>query len=181
MSKVLTTCPFCGCGCGVFLVTEGDRVLGVAPQRRHPVSRGTLCVKGWNGHQIIHHPDRLRKPLIKKNGKFQEASWEAALTTVAKALASFAPEQIGVVGSTKCTNEELYLLMRLARGLLRTDNIDTSARFHQAPTLHALTAQLGLAASTSSLTEIAKAAVLVGVGSNAKEQNANAGSYVSWA
>lgn len=181
MSKVLTTCPFCGCGCGVLLVTEGDRVLGVAPQRRHPVSRGTLCVKGWNGHQIIHHPDRLRKPLIKKNGKFREASWEAALTTVAKALASFAPEQIGVVGSTKCTNEELYLLMRLARGLLRTDNIDTSARFHQAPTLHTLTAQLGLAASTASLTDIEKADVLLVVGSNAKDQNAKAGSYLIWA
>jgi predicted molibdopterin-dependent oxidoreductase YjgC len=137
-------------------------------------------VKGWNGHQIIHHPDRLRKPLIKKNGKFQEASWDSALSVVAKALGSYEPDRVGVVGSTKCTNEETYLLMKLARGVVGTDNIDTSARFHQAPTLHVLSTQLGVAASTASLTDIEKADVVVVVGSNAKEQNAKAGSYLIW-
>ncbi|MCR4437540.1 MAG: molybdopterin-dependent oxidoreductase [bacterium] len=181
MSKVLTTCPFCGCGCGVLLAVEGERVLGVAPQRRHPVSRGTLCVKGWNGHQIIHHPGRLRRPLIKKNGKFQEASWEAAIALVAKTLKSFDPTGIGVVGSTKCTNEDSYLLMKLARGVLGTDNVDTGARFYQAPTLHALSAQLGFAAATASLTDIEEADVLLVVGANPKEQSAKAGSYVLWA
>ncbi len=181
MSKVLTTCPFCSCGCGVFLVVENERVVGVAPQRKHPVSRGTLCVKGWNGHQIVHHPERLRKPLIKKNGKFHETSWETALGAVAKALSRYEPEQVGVVGSTKCTNEESYLLMKLARGVLGTDNLDTSARFYQAPTLHAMSLQLGWAAATASLTDIEQADVLLVVGSNAKEQTAKAGSYLIWA
>ncbi|MBC7187078.1 MAG: molybdopterin-dependent oxidoreductase [Calditrichaeota bacterium] len=181
MSKVLTTCPFCGCGCGVFLAVEGERVLGVAPQRRHPVSRGTLCVKGWNGHQIIHHPGRLRRPLIKKNGKFQEASWDTALSLVAKSLKSFEPAHLGVVGSPKCTNEDAYLLMKLTRGVLGTDNLDTAARFYQAPSLHALSAQLGLAAATASLTDIEQADVVLVVGANPKEQSAKAGSYVLWA
>ncbi|MDZ7413899.1 MAG: molybdopterin-dependent oxidoreductase [candidate division KSB1 bacterium] len=181
MSKVLTTCPSCGCGCGVFLVVENERVVGVAPQRKHPVSRGTLCVKGWNGHQIIHHPERLRKPLVKKNGTFHEVSWESALGEVAKGLRRHEPSHIGVVGSTKFTNEDAYLLMKLARGVLGTDNLDTSARFYQAPTLHAMSAQLGVAAATASLTDIEQADVLLVVGSNAKEQTAKAGSYLIWA
>ena len=73
MSKVLTTCPFCGCGCGVFLEVENERVHAVAPQRSHPTSRGTLCVKGWNGHQFIHSTERLTKPMVKKNGQLKEA------------------------------------------------------------------------------------------------------------
>lgn len=180
--KVLTTCPFCGCGCGVFLEVENERVLGVAPERIHPSSRGTLCPKGWNGFQMIHHSSRLTTPLIKKEGNFQKASWDEAVNLVVERLAAarahYGPDSIGIVGSPKITNEANYLLARLARGILQTNNLDTSARFYQAPTMHALLPIFGEGAATAAITDFATADVIVLIGSNAKNQNAKVGSYI---
>ncbi|MCD6299741.1 MAG: hypothetical protein J7L78_01010, partial [Dehalococcoidales bacterium] len=63
---VPTTCPYCGAGCGMLLIVKDGSVVGVQPWSRHPISRGELCIKGWNAHQFIHHPSRLQKPLIKE-------------------------------------------------------------------------------------------------------------------
>ena len=185
MSKVLTTCPFCGCGCGMLLEVENDRVLAAAPQRNHPVSRGSLCIKGWNGHQVIHNTERLTKPLVKQNGKFKEVSWNVAIDTVAdnlsKTLKKHGSDAIGVVGSTKNTNEDGYVLGKFTRVVLGTNNIDTTARFFHAPTVHALTSQFNCAAGTASITDIEKADVILLVGSNAKDMSAKVGSYIMWA
>ncbi len=185
MSKVLTTCPFCGCGCGVFLEVENERVLAVAPQRSHPTSRGTLCAKGWNGHQFIHSTERLTKPLVKQNGQFKEVSWSEAIGAAAdgfkKVLKSSGPEALGVVGSIKTSNEDSFVLAKFAREVLGTNNVDSSARFYHAPSVNALASQIGFAASTASLTDIENADVLLVVGSNAKDECAKAGSYVIWA
>ena len=182
MSKVLTTCPFCGCGCGALLEVENDRVLGVSPEKAHPMSRGTLCVKGWNGWQIIHNPNRLKSPMIKEGGKFKETSWSKALSVVADALNDVKKKHgtnaIGVVGSLKCTNEDHYVLGKFARDVLGTNNIDTSVRYYQAPTMNALVPVLGYGAATHSITDIENADVILVVGANAKAQNAKVGSYL---
>jgi predicted molibdopterin-dependent oxidoreductase YjgC len=79
MKKVLTTCGYCGCGCNFYLNVENDEVVGVTPKNDHPVSRGKLCVKGWQGYSFVHHRDRLKQPLIKgEDGNFHEDTWEAA-------------------------------------------------------------------------------------------------------
>ncbi len=132
MEKVSTICPYCGCGCGLYLHVEKDSITGVSPSRNHPVNKGSLCVKGWNSFEFIQHPDRLKYPLIKKEGVFQKASWEEALDIIAGRLNElrdkFGPDSIGLLSSAKCTNEENFLLMKFGRAVLGTNNIDHCAR-----------------------------------------------------
>jgi len=75
MPKVLTTCIYCGCGCGLYLETDKKRVTGSSPSYNHPVSAGALCVKGWNCYEFVNNPDRLETPLLKKNGTFKKSQY----------------------------------------------------------------------------------------------------------
>jgi len=157
------------------------RVIAASPQRAHPVSRGTLCAKGWNGHQIVHHEKRLTQPLIRENGRLKPASWKKAIAFVAEGLsvikAKHGASAIGVVGSTKCTNEESYLLSKFARSVLGTNNLDTSARYYQAPTMHGLVPSLGHGATASILDLESTDAILI-FGANAKQQTTRVGSFI---
>jgi len=130
--NVLTTCVYCGAGCGLYLEVLDGRVVGTLPAKGHPVSEGKLCIKGWNAHAFIHHPDRLTKPLIRRDGRFIEASWDEALDLVAERLAAIrekdGPEAIAALSSAKATNEENYLLQKFTRAVLGTNNIDHCAR-----------------------------------------------------
>jgi predicted molibdopterin-dependent oxidoreductase YjgC len=130
--NVLTTCPYCGTGCALHLqVLDGDLV-GVLPAKNHVISQGGLCIKGWNAHAFVNHKDRLRTPLIRKDGVFVEASWDEALTLVAEKLsavkAESGPDSVAVLTSAKCTNEENYLLSKFTRAVIGTNNIDHCAR-----------------------------------------------------
>ena len=130
--NIQTICPFCGCGCAINLEVVEGKVIGVLPVVDHPVSQGSLCIKGWNAHSFVHHEDRLKLPLIRENGEFREASWEEALKLVAKNLEGimkkFGSDAIGVLASAKCTNEENYLLQKFTRSVIGTNNIDHCAR-----------------------------------------------------
>jgi predicted molibdopterin-dependent oxidoreductase YjgC len=132
--NVLTTCIYCGTGCGLYLEVLDGKVVGTQPVKGHPVSEGKLCVKGWNAHAFVHHPERLTAPLIRdeKGGEFREATWDEALDLVACRLngiaAEHGPDAIGFLASAKCTNEENYLLQKLARGVIGTNNVDHCAR-----------------------------------------------------
>jgi len=130
--NVPTTCPFCGVGCGIHLQVLDGVAIGTLPVKSHPVSEGHLCVKGWNAHAFLHDPDRLSVPLVRRNGGLREADWGEALDRVVHGLgrirAEAGPDAIGVLSSAKCTNEENYLLQKLTRGALGTNNIDHCAR-----------------------------------------------------
>ena len=130
--NVLTTCPYCGTGCALHLQVLDDKLVGVLPAKNHVVSEGGLCIKGWNAHDFVDHPDRLTKPLIRKNGKLEEATWDEALTLIAQKLgetkAQSGPDSIAILASAKCTNEENYLLQKFARAVIGTNNIDHCAR-----------------------------------------------------
>ena len=89
MKYVPTTCPYCGCGCGFNLVVQDKKVVGVAPWHRSPVNEGKLCPKGNYAHEFINSPDRLTKPLIKKDGKFVEASWDEAYKLIVSKFKSY--------------------------------------------------------------------------------------------
>ena len=78
MTQRLTTCTFCGTGCGLYLETKGNKVTGAYPSMSHPTSQGKLCVRGWNVYEVASSPDRLKSPLIKKNGRFEEVTWAEA-------------------------------------------------------------------------------------------------------
>lgn len=180
--NVSTVCPFCGCGCGLILEVEQNRVCAAFPQRSHPVSRGTLCIKGWNSHEFIHHPQRLTHPLIKKNGVFKQASWSQAITFAAQGLQRvqerYGADAVGVVGSVKCTNEEQILLARFSRSVLQTANLDTAMRLHAGPTVRGLLPHWGYGAAGAALTDVEKAAAILIVGANPKTQAANLGSFI---
>lgn len=132
MQNIMTICNYCGCGCGVYLTVEKDRVVGSSPSKNHPISRGNLCSKGWHLHQFIHSRNRLTEPLLRKDGKLTPVSWEEALNFTARGLLKAkersGPDSIGVLASAKCTNEENYLLQKVTRAGLGTNNIDHCAR-----------------------------------------------------
>ena len=130
--SVLTTCGYCGCGCGLYLeVLDGDLV-GTMPCKTDPVSRGGLCIKGWNVHEFVTSDERLSNPLIKKGGQFGNATWDEALQVTADTLKKIrdasGPDSIAFLCSAKCTNEENYLLQKLARAVIGTHNVDHCAR-----------------------------------------------------
>ena len=132
MSTTLVVCPFCGCGCNFYLQVEDGRAVGVTPSRGHPVSRGSLCIKGWNAYEFVNHPARIRAPLIREHGIARETTWEEALDAVARKLCDIRERNgsgsLGFFSSAKVTNEENYLFMKMARGAFRTNNIDHCAR-----------------------------------------------------
>jgi len=129
---VLTTCGYCGCGCGLYLEVLDGELVGTLPCKTDSVSQGGLCIKGWNLHEFVRSSDRLTKPLIKKGGAFQEVTWEEALGEVASRLKRIkeenGPNSIAFLTSAKCTNEENYLLQKLARAAVGTNHVDHCAR-----------------------------------------------------
>ena len=129
---VLTTCTYCGCGCGLLLEVLDGEVVGTLPQKDHPVSQGKLCIKGWNVHEFIQDQGRLKTPLVRKDGSFKEASWEEAFDLVASRLLKIknesGPDSIAGLTSAKCTNEENYLFQKWMRAVVGTNNVDHCAR-----------------------------------------------------
>ena len=132
LTKVPTICSYCGVGCTLILNVKDNRVLKVTSDRDKGVNKGWTCVKGRFGFDYVHSPDRLADPLIKKDGEFRKASWEEALDAVAEGLKKVkkkhGPDAIAVLTSAKCTNEENYLLQKLARAAIGTNNVDHCAR-----------------------------------------------------
>jgi len=134
--NVLTTCVYCGCGCGIYLQVLDGEIVGVLPDKEHPISRGNLCIKGWNVADFVNHPDRLETPLIRQgdgpSAEFREATWDEALDLVAEKLTTtrdeFGPDSIGLLASAKCTNEENYLIQKFSRAVIKTNNVDHCAR-----------------------------------------------------
>ena len=133
MLKVRTTCIYCGCGCQLEFQGNGEMVNRVWPVAEDPISRGDLCIKGLSAHEFVHHKDRLTSPMIRKNGKLEEVGWKEAIKYASDKLKEkikkYGGDSIGVIGSAKCTNEDSFLLMKFARAVLKTNNIDNCARF----------------------------------------------------
>jgi len=132
VKKVKTTCPYCGCGCNFDLNVKDGKVVGVTSNPNSEVNGRHLCVKGRFGYDFIHSSDRLTKPLIKQDGDFVEVSWEEAMDYVASRLKDIKEKNggdaMGVLTSARCTNEENYLMNKIARVAFETNNIDHCAR-----------------------------------------------------
>lgn len=128
MTKVLTTCTYCGVGCQFDLNVKDGRVVKVTSNSHAPVNGMALCVKGRYGYEFIHHKDRLTKPLIKQDGQFVETTWDDALNLIARKFAEARGDSFAVLASAKATNEENYLIQKFARAVMGTNNIDHCAR-----------------------------------------------------
>jgi len=165
MTQRLTTCTFCGTGCGLYLETSGNQVTGAYPSMSHPTNRGRLCVRGWNIHEVASAPDRLKSPLIKKDGRFVEVSWEEALKFIVDRLSEikgkYGADSIAFLNSPRISNEEAYLLQKLARGVIGTNNVDHGAGVYNNNSINALLEQIGIPAATNSIRELDKSEVII--------------------
>ena len=126
--EVSTICTYCGVGCGIFLGVRGDRVVSARADRDNPVNRGNLCVKGRFGWEFVNHPDRLKKPLIKKNGALEEVEWDEALDFIAEKLGTYKGDSFAAFSSARATNEDNYVFQKFTRSVMKTNNIDHCAR-----------------------------------------------------
>lgn len=130
-NKVRTTCSYCGVGCQMDLVVKGNKVVAVEPAK-DAINKGLLCVKGKFAYKFIDHPDRLKTPLIKRNGHFEEATWDEAYRYIRRKVnetkENSGPDAFAGLTSARCTNEENYLFQKLFRAVIGTNNIDHCAR-----------------------------------------------------
>jgi predicted molibdopterin-dependent oxidoreductase YjgC len=129
---VYTTCSYCGCGCGILLEVLNEDVIASLPVKTHPVSQGSLCIKGWNIHEFIGSDQRLKTPLLRKNGELVLVGWDEAMDAAASGIKQvidqYGPDAVAVLASAKVTNEENYLIQKLARAAVGTNNVDHCAR-----------------------------------------------------
>ena len=171
--EVTTICPYCGCGCGVVLGVRQGRIVSVRGEEANPASHGDLCVKGRFGYDFVGSPERLTTPLVKRNGKFEKATWDEALSLVAEKLTSIksehGPDAVAGLSSAKCTNEENYLFQKLMRAALGTNNVDHCARLCHASTVAGLARAFGSGAMTNSMDEFEDAGCVFVIGSNTTE------------
>ncbi len=180
--NVLTTCPYCGTGCGLHLQVLDQQLVGTLPAKNHVIGDGGLCIKGWNAHVFVNHPDRLKKPLVRKNGKLEETAWDEALQVVADKLGEVKrqnPDSIAFLSSAKCTNEENYLLQKFARVVIGTNNIDHCARLCHAPSVTGLAGSFGSGAMTNSIPEFeTDTNCFLIIGSNTSETHPLIGTHI---
>ncbi|MDM7912166.1 MAG: molybdopterin-dependent oxidoreductase, partial [Methanotrichaceae archaeon] len=177
MPKVLvpTVCPYCGAGCGFYVTVEKERATGIEYMPEHPASDGALCSKGNAALEVLYHEDRLRYPLKRKGDGWARISWDEALDLVAralgKALKEYGPERVGFFSSSKCTNEENYLIEKMAR-CLGSRNVDNCARLCHAPSVVGLNRTLGAAGMTNPISDLANSKCIFIIGSNLAENHA---------
>ena len=188
---VTTICPYCGIGCQLDLNIKdnvpGGRVLRVTSTAKASLNGDHLCVKGRYGYDFIQSPQRLKSPRVRKylldgtarphnRGPWVDVDWEMALDMAAKGLQNardqYGPGSIGLLTSGKCLNEENYLMNKLARQVLGTNNIDCCEHVNHASTVDGLESALGLYAQSNSLEDVAnQAKVMLVIGSNTTEQH----------
>jgi formate dehydrogenase alpha subunit len=185
---VRTTCAYCGVGCNFDLHVKDDRIIRVASNPAAPANGMELCVKGRYGYDFVHHPDRLTRPRVRRyllegGGKraasavgreWVETDWDTALGLVAAKLAAVkresGPDAVGLVGSALCTNEENYLVQKLARQVVGTHNVENCARLCHAPTVAGLTMAFGSGAMSNSMADVAEMArAILVIGANVTE------------
>lgn len=166
--EVKTTCPYCGCGCGLILGARGNTIVSSRGNRDCPSNHGSLCVKGRFGYEFVNSPNRLTKPLIKIGGKFEQASWDEALNLVAEKLKTY-KGKYAMFSSAKCTNEDNYVVQKFARAVMGTNNIDHCARLCHAPSVAGLAQSFGSGAMTNSADEIGHAKCIFAIGTNTTE------------
>ena len=172
VKRTKTVCTYCGVGCSYDIWTKDREILKVEPSEG-PANNISTCVKGKFGWDYVNSPDRLTKPLIRAGETFREASWDEALSLITKRLseikAAHGPDAIGFISSSKCTNEESYLMQKLARAVVGTNNIDNCSRYCQSPATAGLWRTVGYGGDSGSISDIAQSKLVMIVGSNTAE------------
>ena len=174
VKRTKTVCTYCGVGCSFDIWTKDRHILKVEPAEG-PTNGISTCVKGKFGWDYVNAEDRLTKPLIREGGTFREATWKEALELIANKLSAIknehGPDAIGLIASSKCTNEESYLMQKLARAVIGTNNIDNCSRYCQTPATMGLSRTVGYGGDSGSIRDIEAASLVLIVGSNTAESH----------
>jgi formate dehydrogenase major subunit len=169
---VETTCAYCGVGCSFQAEVKGNQVVRMVPNKNGLANHGHSCVKGRFAFGYTTHPDRIVKPMIRKSidDPWQEVSWEEAISRAASEFkriqAQYGTDSIGAVTSSRCTNEETFLVQKLVRAVFRNNNVDTCARVCHSPTGYGLKTTLGTSAGTQAFDSVDYADVIMVIGAN---------------
>ena len=172
MTRMVTTCEYCGVGCQIDVYIKDNSIVKTKGVDG-PSNDGRLCVKGRFGHEYIAHKERLTTPLIKKDGKFVEATWDEALDLVAERFLEikkkYGPQALGGLSSARCTNEENYVFQKFVRAVFGTNSVDHCARLCHASTVAGLAKAFGSGAMTNSIFEFSDCDCILVTGSNTTE------------
>lgn len=170
--KTKTVCTFCGVGCSFEVWTKDRKILKVQPSEG-PVNAVSTCIKGKFGWDFVNSEERITKPLIRKNDEFVESSWDEALDLIASKLGGIQKEygsgSVGFISSSKITNEENYLIQKMARQLFETNDVDNCSRYCQSPATDGLLRTVGFGGDAGTIKDIAKAGLVIIVGANPTE------------
>jgi formate dehydrogenase, alpha subunit, archaeal-type len=170
--SVLTTCAYCGVGCSFKAEMRGDQVVNMTPYKNGGANEGHSCVKGRFAWGYASHPDRITTPMVRDtiDDPWREVSWDEAIAYTAgrftEIAAQYGASAIGGITSSRCTNEEVYLVQKMVRTAFGTNNVDTCARVCHSPTGYGLSTTLGTSAGTQDFASVAKADVILVIGAN---------------
>jgi formate dehydrogenase major subunit len=173
--SIVTTCAYCGVGCGFKAETIGGEIVRMIPWKEGKANHGHACVKGRFAFDYYRAPDRVRKPMIRASidEPWREVTWDEAIAHAAAELkriqATYGRGAVGAVSSSRCTNEEIFLMQKFARVALRNNNIDNCSRICHSPTQFGLHATLGAGAASQHFDSILQADVILVVGANPTE------------
>lgn len=168
IEKTKTVCTFCGVGCSFEVWTKDREILKIEPSENAPVNSVSTCVKGKFGWDFVNSQERITTPLIRKGDVFVEASWDEALSLVGEKLGgikdTFGSDAIGFISSSKITNEENYLIQKMARQVFGTNNVDNCSRYCQSPASWGLQQTGGIGGDSGTIQDIAGAGLVMLVG-----------------
>lgn len=168
--KTRTICTYCGVGCNLEVATVGGKIKSIQAPYDAAANGGHTCLKGRFAFSFYNHPDRLKTPLIKRNGVFEPATWDEAYSYIADELnrikKDFGPDYIAGISSARCTNEENYLMQKFMRAVIGTNNIDSCARVCHSPTALGMQRTFGTGAATNSIIDLKHTDCVMVIGAN---------------
>ncbi|WP_425589825.1 formate dehydrogenase subunit alpha [Fictibacillus fluitans] len=171
--KTKTVCTFCGVGCSFEVWTKGRKILKIEPTEDAPVNSISTCIKGKFGWDFVNSDQRLTHPLIRKGDEFVTATWDEALSVIGEKMGSikqqYGSNAFGFVSSSKTTNEEAYLMQKLARQIFETNNVDNCSRYCQSPATDGLLSTVGYGGDSGTIKDIENAGLVIIIGANPTE------------
>jgi formate dehydrogenase major subunit len=165
-----TICTYCGVGCNLEVATSSGEILSIQAPYDAEVNQGHTCLKGRYAFKFYNHPERLNSPMIKRNGEFEKVSWDEVYDYLANKLSGFktefGPDSIAGISSSRCTNEENYLMQKFIRAVIGTNNIDGCARVCHSPTALGMQRTFGTGAATNSIDDLKDTNCIMVIGAN---------------
>ncbi|MEL6809911.1 MAG: formate dehydrogenase subunit alpha [Bacteroidota bacterium] len=165
-----TICTYCGVGCNLEIATNNGEILSITAPYDAEVNQGHTCLKGRFAFKFYDHPERLQSPMIKRNGVFEEVSWDEVYDYITSKFTAykdeFGPDALAGISSSRCTNEENYLMQKFFRAVIRTNNIDGCARVCHSPTALGMQRTFGTGAATNSIDDLKDTNCIMVIGAN---------------